>query len=459
MKKRLSMPRRLDPTLVLAVLLPLLAAGAFVGLDPTAAQPRPVGPATTDLTSSSVVCPPSIGGHDTVGAATAAGEGVSGTLSASPVGRARVRSVEVASGSVGWVHAGSKPLVITGAGAVAPGLVAGRSSTKPLTALDCPVAGTNLWFAAAGSGPSHDSVVRLVNPNDGPAVVDLSVLGTHGPVPADALAGMAVPGHSTQTVDLGTVIPQPGPLALHAVVQRGQLAVAVEDERRPLVDNKVVGEWLASSAPPQRKTTVLGLPPHGEHTLVVANSSHRQISATLKLVTTRSTVSPSGAPTLDIPPNGVASVSLDHLLSSSAAKGAIGVEVDAGGPVVASIRTEVPGDLALSPAGLEVSDATAAVVPPGPKQLVLAGASGIGAVTVTSIGAQGKTLATKRVSLTSDAGAQLDLPDKTVLVQVAPERATLLASILVTTSTGDAVVPLRPLVRNGLVPAVRPALP
>ena len=48
--------------------------------------------------------------------------------------------------------------------------------------------------------------------------------------------------------------------------------------------------------------------------------------------------------------------------------------------------------------------------------------------------------------------------DGAVLVSVLAERASVTGSVLVSGS-GDAVVPLTPLVRSGLVPDVRPGLP
>ena len=98
------------------------------------------------------------------------------------------------------------------------------------------------------------------------------------------------------------------------------------------------------------------------------------------------------------------------------------------------------------------------VVPAGPKHLLLAGADAVGGATVTSYAARGKQLDQQRVELGPDAGADLALPDDAALVTLTPERTSVRAAVLLT-GTGTAVVPLRELVRTGLVPDVRPGVP
>jgi hypothetical protein len=111
--------------------------------------------------------------------------------------------------------------------------------------------------------------------------------------------------------------------------------------------------------------------------------------------------------------------------------------------------------LAAAPA---VSEATATVVPAGPKHLLLAGADADGKVTVTSYSQRGKQLDQQQVQLGPDTGADLTLPDGAVLVTLSPQGSSVRAAVLLS-GTGTAVVPLRELVLTGLVPDVRPGVP
>jgi hypothetical protein len=122
------------------------------------------------------------------------------------------------------------------------------------------------------------------------------------------------------------------------------------------------------------------------------------------------------------------------------------------------VRQVVSDDLSLLVPAPPVSTTTAVVVPGGPKRLLLAGPDAVGVATVTAYAANGKVLATQRVELAPDTGADVALPDETALVVLTPERTSVRAAVFVQ-GTGTTVVPLRELVLTGLVPAVRPGLP
>ena len=446
---------RPDATLVLTILLPLLAAGLTLGLRQQH-HPRLVLPPTrTALTHAAVVCPASsrasrvtvVAAADGSVAALAAGKG-------KPAAPVTVEADRPASVSGLGGDAG----ILTGSGPTAPGLVAGRSTVKPLTATDCPVTSSDEWFTGVGAGATHDSVLEVVNPEEGPAVVDVDVLGSTGAVPASALAGIEVAGDSSESFDLGKLIPSNSTLALHARVERGQVAMSVTDEQLSLTGGKPVAEWMPGQSAPARKVTLLGLPSGGDsRQLVIANPGQDELSGTVKLVTSDAVLTPSGAPTFDVGPESVATVRLDGMLRRKIAKGALGVEVDGNHAMTATLRTTVGGDLAISAPGDEVGGETSVVVPQGPKQVVFGDATVVGGVTVTAIDARGRTLTTRRVALTPRQGESVSVPAKAVLLRIVPRGGDVRGAVVVT-GHGAAVVPIRPLQRSGLVPGVRPAL-
>lgn len=454
------MTRRPDLTTVLALALPLGCVLALAATNPDRAAVVERPPTTSQLTSASVVCPSALDGTDGGRTRLAIGSaaGAAGTLTAVTEGRDESREVTVTPGHVTGLAARDEPVTVTGTGAQAPGIVAGLSSTKPLTAYDCAPVSAGQWFTGVGAGPTHASVLELVNPNAGPAVADVTVLGDEGPVDAPALRGITVDGHSRVRLDLGTVVPTASDLALHAVVARGQLAMAVRDRGERLTGGTTTEDWLPAQQRPGRRNLLLGVQPGaGRHTLTVANDGDGQVTATLRLVTPGSTFAPEGLDPIVVEPHSVTRVSLDDLLAGGLAKDAVGVEVDAPSPVTSSLRSVVDGDLSILAPGTRVFTATTLPVPGGPQRLVLAGADASGVAVVQARTADGRRLLERRVDLAPDRAAVLGLPADAAVVDVTPEGTAVRGAVLAT-GGGSAVVRLRQLVRAGDVPAVGPGL-
>lgn len=442
--------RPLDITFVLAIAVPLLVALALFLTNPGFGSSYFHQPTTPGLDRSVVVCPGSFGAGDEL----AVGAAGTGEIS---VGE---RSASLPADGAVIAPAGGDPVVITASDAAAPGLVATRSSTSPVAAAACISPRADQWFTGLGAGPAHNSYVVLVNPNPGPAVADLTVLGDAGPIDVPALRGIAVPGHDTQVIDLGSVMPTQSALALHASVERGQVAVSVRDRAAHLIGDSYDEDWLPAQGAPSRDALLLGLGDgHGSRLLTVANPTDREVTATVRLVSGNSVFTPDDAPTLDIGPQSVSRVDLAHILGSPKAHGVVGVEVVASGTVTTSLRSLVDGDLSLITRSSSTGTATTVVVPRGAKDLVVAGADGVGALTVVSRDAAGKQLASKRVAISPQQGVTVPLPSGAVRVDVTPERTSFRGSVLVHGDHGIAVVPLRMPRLTSRVPFVKPGMP
>ena len=102
-------------------------------------------------------------------------------------------------------------------------------------------------------------MIELVNPDAGPAVADITLLGPHL-FSTGRLRGILIPGHKTITVDLGTVIPRRTLFTAHVVVSRGRLAVDVLDSVTDLVTHRTTREWLPRQLAPATTNQLLGLP-------------------------------------------------------------------------------------------------------------------------------------------------------------------------------------------------------
>lgn len=458
---RVERRRRLEPTTVVALGLVLLVGLALWLVRPDAAARDERAPERTPLTAASVICPSALDGRQAtvtdLGVTSAASDTAAGSITlTSPAGES---SLEVAAGRVSEAAAQDAPVVVRGSGELAPGLVAGISSAQPLTAFDCAPARAEHWFTGVGAGPTHASVLELVNPNDGPAVVDVEVLSEDGPIEVGSLRGIRVDGNGSQQLDLGQVVPRTGVMALHATVVRGELGIAVRDRGERLTGGVTTEDWLPSQAAPARETLLLGLRPGGgRHTLSVANAGDTQVQATVRLVTPDSVLSPAGLEPIDVAPDSVAQTWLDDVLAAADYADAIGVLVEASGPVTTSLRSVVDGDLAVLTPGETVSTASTVVVPQGAKTLALGGASAVGVATVVARDAAGEVLAEERLSLAPEKGAALELPEAAVSVTVTPDRTVLQGAVLAS-GGGLAVVRLRELARTSAVPDVAPGLP
>ena len=416
---------RFGPDVILAAVLPLVAVLALLLLRPDRDEPHGKAPVETPLTSASVVCPNALAGtgSDLLGVtllgadpeAKVTGEVQVGLGSSAAPLELRTRRVSTAPPGLG-------PTVVSGSDDLAPGLVAGRSQTAPLAAVDCKPPVADQWFTGVGADATHDSVVELVNPNAGPAIAEITVRSPNGIVDVPALNSVSVPGNSSVQLDLGQIVPNRAELSLEVHTGRGRLAVHVVDSYDQLGAGASGQDWLPAQAEPATTNLLLGLTKGaGERTLVLSNPGADEARATVTVVTPTSTFAPTGVDPVRVAPDSTESVSLEDVLAQAAKDGAIGVLVESNGPVTTSLRQFAGADLSLLTAAPAVDEATAVVLPAGPKHLLLAGADAAGNATVTSYTARGQQLDQQQVALGPDAGADVVLPDDAALVTVTPD--------------------------------------
>lgn len=450
---------RVRADLVVAAVLPVVVVAALFATQPDAGD-RGEGvrrePVRSALSSASVVCP---SGSEAGAVAAATLTDATGELLAG-LG-ADVEPVAVEPSTVAEVPATEDPVVVAGADDLAPSLVAGRSDTKPLAATDCRPPAAEQWFTGLGSGAVHGSVIELVNPNAGRAVGDVRLWSQAGPLDVPELLGVSVPGGESVSLDLADVAPRRGELMAQVTTSRGRLAVDVRDSVDELGTGLVASDWQAPQPAPTTSNLLLGLARGaGDRVLVLGNAGDDEVRATVKLVTPRAVFAPADLEPIVVPPGTTKPVTLSTLLAEATEQGAIGILVESTGPVTANLRQTVANDLSeVAPVG-PIAATTAAVVPPGKARLLLAGAAGVGVATVVSLDASGEELSSQQVELAPATGATVALPDGTALVTLVPERTSVRASLLVVDpKTGTAVVQLRELLVDGLVPDVHPSLP
>jgi Family of unknown function (DUF5719) len=239
-------------------------------------------------------------------------------------------------------------------------------------------------------------------------------------------------------------------------VTRGRLGVFAVDTVDELGRGDAGVDWVSPQQPAE-DLTLLGLPSgSGSRDLVVANDGDDEVRAVVRIVTDDSVFRPEGLDDVRVPPHSVTRVPLSAIIGQAVKDGAVGVQIEAAQPVTATLRSFVGGDLAHAVPLSPFAETTEAILPRG-RSTVLLSSSSVGAAEVVARKRDG-TDAVKSVDLVPGRTVSVKLPDDAVLVQVTPSSVAVRGAV-VTLDGGAAVVGLRELVRTGLVPDLRPALP
>lgn len=446
----------LNATTVASLLLPLVTVGALLLVTPDVPSDGAHSPQQTDLSTASVICPSGLPGSPTAYVSTAqpdaSGE-VSVGLGAHP------ETLAVAADRVSRVRGDGGPLVVRGKNELAPGLVAARFSLKPLASAECRALSPDQWFTGVGAGARHTSVLELVNPDSGPALADVTLYGRAGVIDVPRLRGIAVSGGDSVRLDLGSVIPHRGDLAIRVTVARGRIGASVLDNYDELGAGDSGTDWLPAQGAPATNNVLLGVPPGtGRRTLVLANPGVDEVRAKVRIVTAESVFAPQGVAEIRLAPESVQRVPLTSVLTAAIKDGALGIVVETTAPVTATLRSFVEGDLSHAVPGTRVSAPTTVIVPGGVQRLVLADADAVGAATVVARSVSGEELATKRVELAPGRGSLVRLPEGAALLTITPQRTSVIGAVLLL-GDGASVVRLHELARSDLIPDVRPGLP
>jgi hypothetical protein len=336
------------------------------------------------------------------------------------------------------------------------GAFAGQESrTKDWLAwLPCPEPRARWWFVGAGAATvTHDTVLTVANPRIGQAVLDIDVLGPHGPVSSPGLHGITVPAHSTRVVDLAKVAPAVGELAVSVVATRGLVSISAADRFAPGVVGKAAQEWLPGQSLPSRSVILAGLPPKPDSaTLVVANPRQVEAVVAVEAIGASGTFAPHEDATLTVPPGSTATVPVRSVFDG----GPVAIKVTSPQPVTAAIRTVTGGDVAFATAVRPVNGTTALAVPSGAGQLVLSSIGPESAATLTAFGAQGKALLDRKITVPKGASVATGLPAGTRYLQLVTTGPDAVAGFSVTDPSGVATAGVTSALGSVLRPVVRP---
>ncbi len=460
-KRGIVQRHKVDALVVLGMLLPTAVAAALTltsAGDPLSRPGTP--PSAARLTEAALACP--------AAASRAAGDVVISRVPGMPGGAVAVRvaardadglaargKLGVDSGELATV-ATAGDVLVTGKDAAAPGLVGGRTGPARAAA-ECRAPTFDEWYVGIGAAAKHSSTIELANPDEGPAIVEIALHGRHGPVEEQELHGIRVPGRSIIRLDLSQVAPRRGTLAAHVMVVRGRAITSVRHTYDPLGRGTPRIDFLPAQAEPATDNLLLGVPADATGEVHLFNPGEDEVRATVRVVSDSAVFTPAGLDDVVIPAGEVRQVRLSQVLTKTAADGALGLQIVAAQPLVASVR--VLGDdlgLIAPSTAIRADEPVTSVVPEGPKVLVLAGAQRAGVVRVTATDARGKVIvAERRLEVGADRGRRLTLPEQAVLVTVRA-RNTSIAGAVMLTGNRVGVLRLWPAEVDADVPVVRP---
>lgn len=451
--------RRTRGALVAVVGLLAVGLGTWATADAPSVVPDRTAAAASPVPRASVVCPDP-GERGLVSAAilplTTSTDGAGGTLRiGGPTAAATAASGDGVLDLDGAKLGTTLPVVTT---QPATGdLAATVSSPRPRAgAGPCVVAGSRAWFTGLGAEVDHAASLELVNPESGPAVVRMRVLGPEGPVETVDLREVSVPPGERVRIDLAEAAPAIGEMALEVRTSRGRVAAFVTDRVGILGTGRPATDLVPSQGTPRRRVVLGGLPRRADsHVLVVANPTEFETLGTVEIQGPDGTFVPEDPGELRVPPGGTVSLDLTDAVGRTGA--AVRVRTDA--PVTAVVRSRVGADLSYAGPVRSAGPASGAVLPAGSEAtLQLSSDREARTVVVEPYGAGGRPLATEEVEVPPAAMLAVPLPPRTRMVVVRDGGTGVRGAVVLRGEAGIATLPLRPGAARGRAPVVVPVL-
>lgn len=438
----------------LLVVVALIAGGA-VAYEPAVAPAREA--ATAQVTGATVICPDlrqtgtAVRTRITAGTTSGTGTAVASALrsTAAPTTLPITRPGEVAVGIGAGVSGDA--LVVTARGPLAGGLEVeqvtrgDRGTERGFAGLRCQPPSTSAWFVGGSTKVGNASLLVLANPDDTPAVVDVTVWTADGPVDPRPGRGLVVEPRTRAALPLDQLAPDHDLVALRVVTERGRVASALRHAR---VDGRTPNgvEWVPPALPPATTVVVPGLPQGpGRRVVHVTNPGADPTVVRLRLTTSTGSSEPPEWAALEVAPG--TTVAADITLLTDPTPATVTVTSD-GGPVLAG--------------GFVFDAQDASVV----KEMAYVGSSGplTGPALLTDVALDRPTESTLLLSATGAAGSvyltplpvdgnavpqprQVDVPAGTTVV--------VRLSTLLTGGTGRLAVRVDPAPGSGPVHAAR----
>jgi hypothetical protein len=256
------------------------------------------------------------------------------------------------------VPAPADPVVLRGEGVMATAASASTFSTATagelagLMAAGCAAPASNHWFPGVGARDEFRTDLLLTNPDEGEARVDLRFYGPDGLVVVPGSPGLVIPGGTSRTVALASLVQVDGPLSVWVRASEGRVSATALNRVSNELD-PVGADLQAGSAPPGTTQVIAGVPGgDGTRTLVVANPGSSRATVGVAVLGLEGSYAPVGAESLVVQPESTATVELAAGLVGQSGSVALSSDQPVAAAVVSrSSRSGAQPDLATQAAG------------------------------------------------------------------------------------------------------------
>lgn len=325
------------------------------------------------------------------------------------------------------------------------GFSAGDGDLAGLAAANCQAPGNDLWLLGARTTVGATAVLRLTNPSESAATVDLEVYGSKGRAEGTGTRGILVPPGETKAIVLAGLAANEAGLAVRVRSSGGPVTAMVQQSiLRGLTPGGV--ELIQPSAPASPQQVISGVriqSPAATKALTakrgyesaapavqvaVPGSTNGVVS--VRILGEDGTVSLPGGGVFTVPAGSVGQLPLDSL-----PEGTYSVEITADVSVVAGTvstrgsKPDAPVDLAVAPSGERLGNEHLAVLPADAESVLsFAAPAGAAEVRLTGIARDGG-LAEEQV---------ISVPEGSTVNVKAAGIGTDLAAVLIST-TGEPV--------------------
>ena len=207
-----------------------------------------------------------------------------------------------------------------------------------LKAAPCLTPATSHWFSGLGATDDDGTDLILTNPDDAQAQVDLRFYGRSGRIVAPGSPGVVIRAHESRPVSLTSLVQAEGPISVAVQASEGRVtAVAKRTQSDQLKPAGV--DWQIPSASPSRVVVIPGVPEDaGRRQLVVTNPNTSRATVGVQVLGFQGPYAPSGAASVDVPPESTATVSLEQGLAGEAAGVKLTSDVPVTGAVISNSR-------------------------------------------------------------------------------------------------------------------------
>lgn len=322
-----------------------------------------------------------------------------------------------------------------------------------LSALPCLLPRSTWWFTGAGATLDHTSRLVIANVDPGPAVVDVRVLGEHGPLDTVGTRGITVAPNSVHTLSLTDIAPQGENLAIEVQASRGRVAAAVSDSFAASPGAAPGTDWLPDQRLPSRVVRVAPTPSRGSRpTLLLANPSSLTALVDVRIQGHNGVFTPTENAQIQIAPDSTRSIDL----GSAFRHGAAGVLLRSRVPVLATVRSLASGDSLYAGAvrPLESPGSAAWSSAAHPQLLLTAGALPATAA-VAAFDRSGHQVATTELQLSAGSTTSWKPPARADYLTVTPSQGAVHGAVVLN-GAGVAELPLRGVPIHVQRPAVHP---